>query len=196
MSPYNLLFQLRTKHRSRGFSLVELMLYLAISSLIAMTIFSLLSFIVLELKKIENEEEIQLNGRYAIEYIKNEVKRADKILAIEKIEGLAEKYEDNIGFIIFNFDPYRENGYSFNYITYYHENNKIIRIAANRNTKGLPWSTSFGGHNIVADYVSSIEGTGIDFEKKIIKLNFTLEDVNSKKYIFKSIISIRCTVEN
>ena len=53
MSPTIYYFQLRTKHRSRGFSLVELMLYLAISSLIAMTIFSLLSFIVLELKRLK-----------------------------------------------------------------------------------------------------------------------------------------------
>lgn len=193
---YNLLFQLRAKSKNEGFTLIELILSLAIGSIIIMTMFSLLRFTAQGCIKAENEDEILLNGRYAIEYIKNEIKAADKIISIDKIKELDKKYNDNLGFIIFKHDPNKGNGYEYNYVTYYLENNKIIRIAANRNNYGLPWATSFGGHNTVAEYVSSIEGTQIDFERKIIKLNFALKGVTNREYSFKSVISIRCTVEN
>lgn len=168
---------------------------LAIGSIIIMVMFSLLSFTVQGCLRAEAEDDILLNGRYAIEYIKNEIKIADRIIPIEKIKELDEKYEDNLGFIIIKHESSESGGYVYNYATYYLKDNKIYRIAANKNNYGLPRATSFGGHNIVAENILSIEGTQIDFKRKIVRLNFILKDDNNREYSFKSLISIRCTVE-
>lgn len=196
MSLYNPLFQLNFKNRNKGFTLLELILYLAIGSIIILTISSLLNLTKEACLKAENEEEILLNARYAIEYIKNEIKMADKIISIDKIEGLDKKYEKNLGFIVFKHDPSRESGYEYNFATYYLKDNKIYRDATNRNNYGLPRATAFSGHNVIAENIRSIEGTQIDFERKIIELKFILKDVSNKEYEFQSVISIRCTVEN
>lgn len=193
---YSLLFQLRAKKRNGGFTLLELILSLAIGSIVILTMFSLLGFTVSGCIKAQSEDEILLNGRHAIEYIKKEIKSGDKIISIDKIKELDEKYEDNIGFIIFKYDPNESEGYKYNYVTFYLKDNKIFRIAANRNNHGLPKSTSFSGYNVVAENVSSIEGTHIDFERKIIRLNIKLKDVTNREYQLQSIINIRCTVES
>lgn len=195
MSPCKLLFRLNDENKNKGFTLVELVLSMAIGSIIIMTILSLLNFTSKGLIWVENNEEMQLNGRYAIEFIKNEIKRADKIMAIEKINGLGTRYKNNIGFIIFNYDPEDPHKRFYNYVTYYISNNKLQRAAANKENHILPYSSNFGGGNVIAEYVSSMEGTEIDFDKKIIKLNFILEDSTKRKYTFKSIINIRCPVE-
>lgn len=190
----NLLFLSRDENK--GFTLLELILYLGIVSIIVLALFSVLSFTVELYMKGQEEDKILLNGRHAIEYIKKEIKGADKIISIDYIEELNEKYENNIGFVIFNYDVNNPEGYNYNFVTFYLKEDKIYRIAANSSNSTLPKYTAFSGFNIVAESVFSIEGTEIDFDRRIIKLNIILKDISGKKHQFKSTISIRCTVEN
>lgn len=191
----DLLFHLRAITRNKGFTLMELLLYTAIGSFILLAMFSLMRFTIQGYIKGQNEDEILLNGRHAIEYIKKEIKSADKILSTKKISGLDEEYEDNIGFVIFMFNPDDPEGLKYNYVTFYRKDDKILRIATNRANETLPKSGSFKGFNTVAENVASIEDTYVDFETKIIYLDFVLRDATNREYRFQSIIGIRCTVE-
>ena len=177
--------------KNQGFTLLELLLSLAISSIIIVSLYSLLNFTINVCKLGDKEDEILLNGRYAIEYIKREIKSADKIIAIDMIPGLERKYIDNIGFIIMRCD--NEDGYKYNYSTYYLKNNKIYRIAANMNTDNYPDSIAFQGHNEVAEYVISIEGTKVNFDTNLIDLFFTLKGQYTKETKFKTKLYIRCS---
>ncbi len=89
-----------TYHRNRGFTLIEVILSLAICSLIIVPIFSILDFSIDACTIGEEKDQLMLNGRYAIEYIKNEIKTADKIISSDKIKSLKTKYPTNIGFVI------------------------------------------------------------------------------------------------
>lgn len=189
------LFHPKGMNNNNGFTLMELLLYIAIGSFILLTMFSLMRFTIQGYIKGQNEDEILLNGRHAIEYIKKEIKGADKILSTGKISDLDDMYKDNIGFVIYKFDPDEPRGYSYNYVTFYHKDNKIYRIATNRANETLPKAGSFSGFNIVAENVNSIKDTYIDFETKIIHLNFILRDDTNRDYKFQSTIGVRCTVE-
>jgi len=73
--------------RNRGFILMELILYIAIGSIIVLAMFSMMNFTIRVYKRGQNEDEILLHGRHAIEYIKKEIKSADKIFSSKKNTG-------------------------------------------------------------------------------------------------------------
>ena len=106
----------KNNKRNHGFTLLELLLTLAISSIIITCLYSILNFTTKACKFGDEKDEILLNGRYAIERIKGEVKSAEKIIAIDMVPDLKEKHVDNIGFIIVRLNS--EPGYKYNYSTY------------------------------------------------------------------------------
>jgi prepilin-type N-terminal cleavage/methylation domain-containing protein len=175
-----------------GFTLLELLLALAISSIIIVSLYSVLNFTVKTCKLGDEEDEVLLNGRYAIEYIKREIKSAEKIIDINMIPDLKKEYENNIGFIIMRY--INDGNYKYNYSTYYLKNDKIYRIAANMNTENYPNSNAFEGHNQIAEYVTSLEETRINFEAKLIDLTFTLKGEYTKETRFNTKLYIRCPI--
>lgn len=181
-----------TMKRYQGFTLIELILSLAINSIIILSLLSILKFNVASYKLGEIEDEIILNGRYVIEYIKREIRSADKIMSIDKFDSLDELYKDNIGFVIMHYYP--SETYKYNYSTYYLKDNKIYRIAVNRVDSRLPIGSYFKGHNEIAEYIISIEGTNVDFDKKVIDISLTLGDRKGKDMKLKSKLKIRCPI--
>ncbi len=177
-----------------GFTLIEVLLFLAISSIIIIILNSMLKLTIITCKKGDMEDEIFLNGKYAIDYIKKEIQTADKIIDINKFKGLSDKYEKNIGFVILHYFPDGKSKY--NYSTYYFKDNSIYRIAINRNSESYPLGSAFfqGGHNKVADYVISIDGTGINFDTNIVELYFTFQNTYGRNTIFNIKTTIRCPI--
>lgn len=163
---------------------------LAIGAIMVLSLHSMLDFTIKACKLGNGEDEVLLNGRYAIEYIKREIKSADKIMSINTIPGLDDKYVDNIGFIIMRYD--KDDIYKYNYSTYYLKNGKIYRIAANMKTENYPSKIAFEGHNEIAEYVISIEGTKANFENNLIDLSFVLKGENTRETEFKTKLFIRC----
>ena len=166
----------------RGFTLIELLLALTISCIIAICLYSILDFTINTCRLTDAQDEVLLNGRYAIEYIKREIKSAEKIMDInlDIFSEIVENYEDNIGFVIMRYNP--DVIEKYNYSTYYLKNNKIYRIAAKREMEEYPKGGSFGGHNVIAEFVISIENTDIDFETRLIDLSFILGEEQSRKF--------------
>jgi|GEM_PF-529560 len=185
-----------------GFSLIELILTLSISSIIILSACSMLNYALNICSTMEEEDDILLNGRYAIEYIKREIRRAEEIIDIkhERFYDLHLKNRDNIGFVIMKREPNPDEGetngkdYIYNFSTYYVKNNTLYRIAANNSSKSYPRPIFFGGHNVVAEHVASFKQTNIDFKAKIIDLCLTLRGDRSKETSFDTRIQIRCPV--
>ncbi|MCF6465630.1 PilW family protein [Clostridium sp. Cult2] len=179
-------------NKNKGFTLVELILSFAISSIIVLTLFSILNFTIKSCKLGEFEDEVLLNGRYVIEYIKREIKGADKVIALNKFDGLEERYENNLGFVIMKYDS--GGTYKYNYSTYFYKNNRIYRDAFNTNIDKLPKGSAFSGNNEIAEYIISIDGSNANFNTKLINLSITLEGKNNKEIRFQSKLNIRCPV--
>lgn len=190
---YKLIWKkLRTisEQKSSGFTLIELILTMS-AGLVLMICFSfLLKFTIESNRVIESNNEILLNGRYAIEYIKQEVRLADMIISSDKFDLLNEKYENNFGFVVVKFNP--NEVLKYNYSTYYFEDNKIIRIATNTFNFTFPNGNSFGGYNVVAEHIKSVEGTTIDFDNRLINIKLILEGKNQLSLNMS--IGIRCPI--
>jgi len=180
---------LRDKN-DRGFTLIELLLTLALGSILMLCIILLLSSIIESNKVIEANNEILSNGKYALEYIKKEVRTADMIISSDKFKRLNEEIKNNFGFVIVKYNP--NDYYKYGYSIYYLENNKIIRVATNSVNFIFPDGKAFSGHNTVAEYIQSIEGTTVDFESRIIKLSLTL--LGNKQQKLGTFLGIRCPV--
>lgn len=166
---------------------------LAISSILILSLYSIFNFTVKAYTIGNMEDELLLNGRYAVEFIKREIQSADKIMDINIIPELSRKYPNNFGFIVMRTDT--SNKFKYNYSTYYLKNNIVYRIAANMNTENYPNELAFSGHNAIAEHVVSIEGTVINFETNLIDLNFILKSKNTKEYKFKTRLCIKCPTE-
>lgn len=178
--------------KNHGFTLIELLLSVTISFILVVSLYSTLNFTINTCKLGEEVDEIILNGQYAIEQIKREIRQAEKVISIDKFEGLDGEYKNNIGFVIMKYYP--KDLYKYNYTTYYLKNNKIYRIAKNSKEEKLPKFSALDGHNVLADYVVSISGTNVNFRTKIIDLNFVLKGETGKEIKFETKIFIRCPV--
>lgn len=190
----NLYFQNQLNNTS-GFSLIELLIGLSIGSIVTASLCSLLLFCNNANEFAEEKEDAMLNGIYAIEYMENEIKKSDEIIAIEKIKGCKENYGNNFGFVILqkenkdNDDPY------YNYILYYLKGDCIRRDAVTKKTKLLPEAREFSGHNNIVDNVKSIDKSYIDFNGKIISINIVFFSKWNRELKFHTDIQIRCPVK-
>ncbi|NMA86543.1 MAG: prepilin-type N-terminal cleavage/methylation domain-containing protein [Tissierellia bacterium] len=180
------------ENREYGFTLIELLLSLAIMSIVFLSFHSLLEFTLATYKMGDEMDELLTSGQYAMEYIKKEIRQAEEIISIDKMGNLKYKYPKNIGFVIMRYYPNATEKY--NYSTYYLKNNNIYRIAENKITDGYPTFSGKDGHNIVAQYVVSMEGTNINYENKILDLNFILKKESGREMNFKSKVFIRCPI--
>jgi prepilin-type N-terminal cleavage/methylation domain-containing protein len=182
-------------NKEKGFTLLELVLAMAIGSILFLGFYSILGFTINTYKEEVEIDDILISGQYTIEYIKKEIKQAEKIISIDKINGLKDKYPDNIGFVIMRYRPGGiEKPDEYNYSTYYLKNNKIYRIAENREDDRLPIFGGQDGHNVLAEYAISIKDTNINFEDKIVDLNFVFKGELKNEIRFKTKIFIRCPI--
>lgn len=188
-----------SRHRylnKKGFSLIEFIVSFGIISIVISTIYSMLFFSMNSSSMGELYDEILLNGRYGIEYIKEEVKKADKIIPVSKIKLIENAQPNNLGFVILQESKDSKGETVYRYICYYLGDKNINRVAYTKNNIGYPNKTDDVGYNIVCDYVLSIEGTNADFDKGIINLDIAMGLDKKVYHNYKSTIAIRCPIDN
>lgn len=194
---------LYSKHRllrdKKGYSLIEVILSIFLISIITLTAFSLLNFFTITSKKSNFEDAVLSNGRYAFEYIIDEIKRADRIVSSEKFSGLNDKYPKNLGFVIYNYEDkvYKDipHGYTFYYVN--EDNNSLYRIKLRRGHTNYPSSNTFansGGINFLSDNVKDISNIEVNFQSNIIHLDFIF-GTEEFSYDFSTIESIYCETD-
>lgn len=175
---------------NKGFTLIELILAMAISSLILLPLISVLSLSSKSCALFEEKDELMLNANFAMDYIKYEIRSGNTIISSDKVIDLNRKYPTNIGFVIKKNGNYK---YSNIYITYYTKGNSLIRIAYETTNEGYPDPHEFRGFNEICGFVESINNSKFDSENSMINLDFKLK--NSCKLNLKSDIYIRCEID-
>ena len=190
-----LMFQNLKKNDKKGFTLIELVAGLAASSILALAFYSVFNYCI-NINLIEEERnDLSLNGRYAIEYMKREIKTADEILSTDNFKGLNDKFKNNVGFVLKTLEKkLSDDKYIYKYILYYKDGNSLKRVTAEGPNINAIRISSFIGVNTIASNVKSIEGTYIDFENKKIVLNILLSGHIGRKMRFNTEIYIRCPV--
>ncbi|NLL82432.1 MAG: prepilin-type N-terminal cleavage/methylation domain-containing protein, partial [Tissierellia bacterium] len=175
-----------------GFSLIEMVIVIGISSMLLLIILSLYNASTKGLKYTLERDETYLYGRYIVDYIKNEIKQSDVIIKSEKIENLDNKYPTNIGFVIMTDrgENYYNKGYvsRYNFCTYYMKDNILVRIAYNASNGKYPKAVNFGGYNEVYDRVISIDKTRVDYDNKLLELSISLGNSEEQACVFSSTI--------
>ncbi len=196
------IFNLRNKHlNKKGFTLLELILGVSIMSLLIITFYNILSFNLKINEKALLKDEALLNGRYILEYIKEEIGSADKIICSDKFEGLDEKFPTNIGFVIVKVISYekinpqsKDNIYKekeSSYTTYYFKNNSIIRISGKAASNKFPYVSIFEGYNKVGEGLLETSNIRLQ-EKDFIDIDLSLGENGKEIVNFKSTITVRC----
>lgn len=185
-----LLFQ-----RTKGFTLLEIILVISVSLILLTSLFSLLSYTRNIATFGELEDEILLNGSFGLEFIKEEISSSERIISPDKIKNMNKTYENHIGFVIMNHEVINKTD-NYTFITYYlNSKNEIVRIAINKGTKTYPSIEQLKGYNVICSYVLSIDKTNIDFENKILNLNLTMGKDKKSVREFKSTIFLRTIVD-
>lgn len=166
--------------------------------MIILPLYSILEISSKSSKRGEEKDELILNARYAIEFVKGEIKWADKIILGSKIEGLNQKHPKNIGFVIMskitdNNDEEKVLGYR--YITYYLEGNNLVRLSWNLPKERYPTMLDLYGRNDICELVDSIEETIINKKHSLILLDFKFKHNSGEKLNLKTDIYIRCPVD-
>lgn len=179
-----------TYPKNKGFTLIEIILAIGICAIIIVPLFSILDFSIDACTIGDEKDDLMLNGKHAIEYIKNEIKSADMIVSIDKFKDLKTSYPTNIGFVIM----INEADGNYRYITYHSKNKRIIRIACTRTNNIYPSQNYFAGHNEICNLVDSIEDTVFDPKQDMIYLDIKLTKNNSSLSL-KSDIYIRCPID-
>lgn len=182
---------------NKGFTLIELILAIGICSVIILPSFSILHLSLKSYRSCEDKDEVLLNARYGIEYIKNEIKNADLIISSDKIKDLNSNYPTNIGFLILIIEEVKKDHYTYTYITYYIKNGKIIRIAHEATENKNPTASSLKGFNEICSFAVSIGNTKFDWKNRMINLDFTFKSCPESQSILnvKSDIFIRCDID-
>lgn len=179
----------------KGFSLIELVLGIFITTILFMSLYSLLIYTIKVSKMTDEKDNALSNGRYALLYIKDEIKNADMIIDISKFKDLDESYGDNIGFVILNKNINADDReINYNYKTYYLKNDQLVRLACNQGEERYPTKDNFAGYNEICSGLKSLKKFIYDSDKNIIKIRLTLNN-GSKDYDFKSDIFLNCPVD-
>lgn len=197
----------------KGFTLIELILGIAIMSMIIIIFYTVLSFDLRVNEMSLLEDEILLNGRYVLEYLKEEIISADRIVCSNRFENLDIKFPTNIGFVIVKVIDYEKleskkddnkksntekKEYIYkekecNYITYYFKEDSIIRISGKAPSNIFPYVDIFKGYNQIGE--SILEASKITLQKdNLVRIELSLGKDKKEISNFKSNIIVRCPV--
>lgn len=189
----------------KGFTLVEMVLYFGIASIVIASLYSILLFINNATAKSNSLDDALLNGRFAIEYIKAEITDSDMIICSSKFDNLDKEYPNNIGFVSMkesiSYKEVRVNGkketkienIKYNFRTYYIEDGSLRRIAYTSHDLPIYNSHLLSGNNKIFDGIleSDCVLDGID---NTIKLSFKISTLD-KPFLLETIINIRCPLD-
>lgn len=169
---------------------MELVLGMCITSLLVMSFYTVLHSSIDITGKSNDKDDMLLNGRYALSYIKEEINRGDKIIDMANFPDLKMEYPNNIGFVILDIE-FNEGEDRYNYSTYYLKEDALIRIASNRTNAKYPRAAFFGGHNELCNGVEEIIGFSYNPEKNIMSIGIRFKNKYETKD-FKTNMYLNC----
>ncbi len=181
---------MKSAGKYKGFSLIEVVVGLGLVSIVVASLMSVLQLSNLITKRVEEQDKSSISAIYSLEYIKDEIKRSEKVYPIDACPGLSDNYPDNFGFILFE-TVKDDKGTKYNYKTYYMGDGTIKRIAYNNSIVKMPAYDKFSGFNTVAENVVSIEGTGLDAENALIRICLEVDQGDDKTRTYIAAASVK-----
>lgn len=183
----------------KGFTLVEMVLYIAILSILLTSLCMILSITSKASIDSESLDMALFNGRFAMEYIKGEIISADRIIPSSEFDNLNEDFPNNLGFVSLEEELYygldgKVINSNYNFRTYYIEDDKLVRVAYNTSNPSFYDSQRLSGYNQICEGIVEASNCNLDKENKLINLCFSL-DRGGQPLLLETAISIRCEVE-
>lgn len=192
--------RLHLKHllkNKKGYTLIELLVSISLMAVILLIVSSLINFSIITSSNSYYRDEILSKGRYSFEYISGEIRRADKIIDTNKINGFNSKYPDNLGFIIYNYNDIDKNPKgNYEYTSYYIGDDVLYRIKCRKIDEKYPSVDYFikeSGINFLSDNIWE-NNTMVDFQANNIILSFIIKDYNFS-YEFESVFNMNCPTD-
>ena len=179
----------------KGFTLIEVILSLFILSILLVVINSFLS-LSLSLSKASEEKLYSLQDmRYTLDKIYEDILQCDRVIPSEKIDNLRVKgFDDNFGFIIVKSVDNETDNYTLYYKDKSYKN--IKRVSTSKPKGVLPSYNNFAGYNELSGLVKSIDGSGLDVENKMIRINLTILNNKEDEITFHREILLSCPIDN
>lgn len=176
--------------KNKGFTIIEFIYGMAIFSVLLSTVITMLNFSLKVSNMGENEDEVLLNGRFVMEYIKEEIRGADLIISSNKIPNLNSTYPENIGFVMMKDNGVKDDSERYRFFTYYLKGDKLIRLSRNLEKSIYPDASRLSGYNEMCEGVLKMDTTRNDFDNRLIHLSLTMGYNNKEIHIFKSTLYI------
>ena len=181
--------------RSKGFTLLEIIISIGLMSLIISIIFALINFVSLSSERVLGSDDTLLNGRHALDYILADANESISIMPIDSINNLDSKFENNMGFVLRKnindegvIDPDKKK---YRYVFYTKSGDSLIRRTFDSPLYDPPTYNSNGGNNNLLNDVESISNCVYDEYNNVLVLSIILKDKKtSKKYEFIETINI------
>lgn len=184
---------------NKGFSLMELILGICLIAILISTIYSLIYFTGSIFKKGEAMDTALFNGRYAIEFIKDELLSADRVICSSKFDNLDTMIPNNIGFVSMEKQiRYSKEGIirdvNYNFRTYYQKGDELIRIAYNSPNDSQWEGALFSGYNQICKGFNGFGSSKLDMENNMVHL-FIDMSLDQSSLILETRIYLRCPME-
>lgn len=184
---------------NKGYTLIELILGIFIISILVTSMHSILLFTTNAMEKSDIDDLALYNGRYALDYIQNEIFNSDMIVSSSKFGDLDFVFPNNIGFVSMEKKiSYHSNGrvkdVNYNFRTYYQSNDELIRIAYNTPNENLFDTRLFSGYNQVCEGVNYLSNNSMDIESNLINLYIDFSRGN-KALAFQRTVKVGCPMK-
>lgn len=158
------------KVNRKGFTLLEMICVLAVSSIILLTASAILMQTAGMSRKLESADTLYLNGSFTIDYIEREVKSAMDVYSPEEAP-VAIANTRPIGFSLKINDV--------KYITYARQGGTLRRYTA-KELHGLQYKDGIAGNNLLADNLISATSV-VDREQNTLSITLEFEAVGRKQ---------------
>lgn len=181
---------LKSYYRKKGFTLIELLISIGLAAIVFLVSINLLKVTLKTVKVDENRTNFIQEAYFVNEYIKDEILSADKLIILDDL--------DSLGFIIVNEGSLKKDK-PYHYITYYIERNVLYRKAF-KSVREIDSSVNLreiksyiGGKNKICSNITSVSGSGIDTNKNLVIIKYSMRFGNFEKN-FSEQLALRAKV--
>ncbi len=172
---------------NNGFTLIELVIGIALTGILLSLGFNTFYFASRVSKDISIEDDFLLQGRFAIEYIRDEVIEAVEIIHMDDYLPRNFPYRETLPFFIV-----KKEGDIYNHIFYRLSDHTLYRTDFKSNICCPVDMPNNGGHNFILDNIYDIQNTYYDKENMLLCIWIKSKNkTNNKEYSFTETLYLR-----
>ncbi|MGM0395595.1 MAG: type II secretion system protein [Bacillota bacterium] len=179
------LLQPESSNRKKGFTLIEIVLAIGFMGVLILVFFSIIRFTDLTSKRIQGADDSLLNGRYAVEYIIEDVELSDEIVSMMDYCPENIDMDHTLGFVLINETIDEYDDIIYQHIYYRITHGSLYRTTFDSMMKCPDVALSNGGSNRFLDNVTDVGNSGYDSGDKLLFIEvITTDPLSSREYIF------------